>query len=208
MPFRYEAYNREAQLVRGTIDVETREAAEQSLWEGDLTILALRQVGKPFLLHEQLPSVFGVRSQDVIAFANMLRRVAGYMERQKSAAAKVKGSLAYPVFVLCTAGIALYILMAVALPNLIGLFKEFKADLPHSPRDRCGRVRRLLRQGVPTLTSPPGGAIATDSGNKTSFTISAASQAAGAYTVYFYDDDNKSIAASSGSVTYQKLTCP
>jgi hypothetical protein len=54
----------------------------------------------------------------------------------------------------------------------------------------------------PTKTSPPAGALASNSGNKTSFSATTASQPAGTYTVYFFAGNSE--AASSGTVTYMK----
>ncbi|MBI4322146.1 MAG: type II secretion system F family protein [Chloroflexi bacterium] len=229
MPFRYEAYNREGQRVRGTLEVESEQAAEQLLWDKDLSIIDISKVGRPFSLHEQLPSVFGVRTDDVISFANqmaflieaginiyaalqmmrdqttkpafrevlaqvvkdigegftfsealgrhptafsllfvrlikvgeetgridaMLRKVAGYMERRRAANAKVKSSLGYPLFVVVMAGISMYILLTLALPNLVSLFKEFGADMPLPTRiviggaNFAGQYGRLMGLGL------------------------------------------------------------
>jgi len=54
----------------------------------------------------------------------------------------------------------------------------------------------------PVKLSPPAGALATNTGNKTSFAATTASQPAGTYTVYFFT--NTSEGASTGTVTYMK----
>ncbi|MBI2862962.1 MAG: type II secretion system F family protein [Chloroflexi bacterium] len=205
MAYRYEAFDRQGQLVRGVVAVDSEAAAEQFLWENELTIVALKKAAKPFAWHEQFPSLFGVKDKDVISlcgqlafliraginiytalqlikeqttkpalrdvlaaiiddvsqgstlsdacarhpsafpviFTRMLRvgeetgradialeRIGAYLERRRSAMQKVKSALTYPTFVIATAGIAMYILMTIALPNMVGLFKEFKAEMP------------------------------------------------------------------------------
>ena len=226
MSFRYEAYNREGKRIRGLLEADSEEAAERHLWDSDLTIVDLKKVGKPFSLHAQLPSLFGVRDKDVIDFANqlaflieaginiytslqmirdqttkpafravlssvvddivrgstlsdacdrhpegfpilfvrlikvgeetgrldaMLRKAAGYMERRRVAMAKAKSSLAYPAFVMVMAGVAMYILMAVALPSLMGLFREFRANPPLTTRILIGTVGFTSTWGLPIL---------------------------------------------------------
>ncbi|MDO8670886.1 MAG: type II secretion system F family protein, partial [Dehalococcoidia bacterium] len=205
MPYNYEAYDRQGQLVRGVAAADSEQAAEQFLWDNDLTIVALKKARKPIVWHEQVPSLFGVKEKDIIALANQLAflvraginiytalqliqeqstkaalkailaeiiedigegatlseacarhpsafpviftrmlkvgedtgradtaldNVAAYLQRRKAAMGKVTSALTYPAFVLLTAGIAMYIMMVVALPNMMGLFKEFGAELP------------------------------------------------------------------------------
>ncbi|MDO8689414.1 MAG: type II secretion system F family protein [Dehalococcoidia bacterium] len=205
MPFRYEAYNREGQPLSGVLPVDSEDAAERLLWGSDLTIVKLKKASKPFVLHEQLPTLFGVKPKDIIDFANRLaflvraginlytalqllrdqtrrpalraalssvvedvgqgatlsgacgkypaafpvlfvrmirvgeetghldlalEKVAAYMERQRAAMQKVAAAMTYPLFVMAVAGIAMVILITVALPNLLGLFNEFNAQLP------------------------------------------------------------------------------
>ncbi len=54
----------------------------------------------------------------------------------------------------------------------------------------------------PTKTSPPSGALVTNSGTRNNFTLTTSSLPAGQYTVYFFT--NTALAASNGQVTYMK----
>ncbi|MBM3156624.1 MAG: type II secretion system F family protein [Chloroflexi bacterium] len=60
----------------------------------------------------------------------VLRQVAEYMEKEKTAVKKLTRTFIYPAFVLVVAMGVIVILVNFTLPPLMGLFSEFKADLP------------------------------------------------------------------------------
>ena len=63
-----------------------------------------------------------------------LRQLADYEERIQVTLAKVRGAMAYPLFVLVLAAFVVAILVRVALPPMVRLFEEFSADLPWPTR--------------------------------------------------------------------------
>jgi len=63
-----------------------------------------------------------------------LRQLADYEERIQITLAKVRGAMAYPLFVLTLAVFVVAILVKVALPPMVRLFEEFSAELPWPTR--------------------------------------------------------------------------
>lgn len=68
--------------------------------------------------------------EEVGNLSQVLRDTSGHMERDEATAAKVKRSLAYPMFVMILAAGAIVVMMAVVVPALTTMFDEFNADLP------------------------------------------------------------------------------
>jgi type IV pilus assembly protein PilC len=63
-----------------------------------------------------------------------MRQLADYEERIQVTLAKVRGAMAYPLFVLLLAIFVVAILVKVALPPMVRLFEEFSAELPWPTR--------------------------------------------------------------------------
>jgi type IV pilus assembly protein PilC len=68
--------------------------------------------------------------EEVGNLADVLKDTAGHMEREEATKAKVKRSLAYPVFVMVLAVCAVAVMMAFVVPAITMMFDEFRADLP------------------------------------------------------------------------------
>lgn len=64
----------------------------------------------------------------------ILRQLADYLERQEATASKVKTAMIYPILVLGMAIAVVTVLMMVALPPLVGMFKTFRTGLPVTTR--------------------------------------------------------------------------
>jgi len=60
----------------------------------------------------------------------ILRQLADYMERQEAAAAKVRMAMVYPALILVVSIAVVTVLMTVALPPLVGMFKGLGVKLP------------------------------------------------------------------------------
>ncbi len=61
---------------------------------------------------------------------NVLRRVASHIEKEQAIVKRVRGAMAYPIFIMILAAVVVGILVTTALPPLINLFGEFNAQLP------------------------------------------------------------------------------
>ena len=73
MVYKYRAYSSSKQIVQGTIDAPTDSLAEGALYRaGYERVLSLEQVTPGLSLEELVPSVFGVRSRDLIDFSTGL----------------------------------------------------------------------------------------------------------------------------------------
>jgi type IV pilus assembly protein PilC len=65
---------------------------------------------------------------------DVLRRLAGYMEREEALVRKLRDALAYPVFVLIVAVLVVVLMLTVAFPPMVSLFESFGAELPWTTR--------------------------------------------------------------------------
>jgi type IV pilus assembly protein PilC len=73
MAYRYSAYTIDKRIVQGTIDAASERMAEEALYRaGYHRVLKLREISSGLDLSRWLPSIFGVKSQDVIDFSRQL----------------------------------------------------------------------------------------------------------------------------------------
>lgn len=64
----------------------------------------------------------------------VLRQLTIYMEKEETVKDKVRGAMAYPIFVTIIAVVAVIIMLTMVMPAMQKLFKEFKGELPLSTR--------------------------------------------------------------------------
>ena len=70
MVYNYRAYNLDKRIVQGTIDATSEIMAEEALYQaGYHRILSLREVRPRPSLERLIPTLFGVKNQDVIDFS-------------------------------------------------------------------------------------------------------------------------------------------
>ncbi len=75
--------------------------------------------------------VFLLRTgEEVGNLSGVLKDIATHMERDEATAKKVKGSLAYPAFVMLLAVGAVFIMLTFVVPAITSMFKEFGSKLP------------------------------------------------------------------------------
>ncbi|MGD0795347.1 MAG: type II secretion system F family protein [Dehalococcoidales bacterium] len=73
MTYKYTAYTTGKKIVQGTLEVASESLAEGALYRaGYERVLSLKEVTPGFSLEKLLPSFFGVKTQEVIDFANQL----------------------------------------------------------------------------------------------------------------------------------------
>ncbi len=73
MTYKYTAYSMDKKIIHGTLEVASESIAEGALYRaGYEHILSLREVTPGLSLERLLPSLFGVKTQEVIDFANQL----------------------------------------------------------------------------------------------------------------------------------------
>jgi len=73
MTYKYTAYSIDKKIVHGTLEVASESVAEGTLYRaGYEHILSLKEVTPGLSLERLLPSLFGVKTQEVIDFANQL----------------------------------------------------------------------------------------------------------------------------------------
>jgi type IV pilus assembly protein PilC len=68
--------------------------------------------------------------EEVGNLSQVLKEIAIHMERDEATRKKVRGSLAYPAFVMLLAVGAIFIMLTFVVPALTTMFKEFGSDLP------------------------------------------------------------------------------
>jgi type IV pilus assembly protein PilC len=83
------------------------------------------------------PRVFNNLSSAIImagdtsgSLADSLQRLAEYYDSKDKLSRKVKGALAYPIFVLCFIMVVIVVLMTLIIPRFTQMFKEFNGTLP------------------------------------------------------------------------------
>lgn len=73
MAYRYTAYTLDKKIVQGTIEAASESMAEEALYRtGCHSVLSLKEVPPSLGLERLLPSLFGVKSQEVIDFTRQL----------------------------------------------------------------------------------------------------------------------------------------
>ncbi|MDO8530902.1 MAG: type II secretion system F family protein [Dehalococcoidia bacterium] len=77
MQYKYEAVSPAGESVRGTIEAESEAIAEERLWESNLTVVRLKVHRPPMTLDEAVPTLFGVKREDVI---NLSRQLASLLD--------------------------------------------------------------------------------------------------------------------------------
>ncbi len=68
--------------------------------------------------------------EEVGNLSQVLKEISTHMERDEATAKKVKGSLAYPAFVMLLAVGAVFIMLTFVIPAITSMFKEFGSKLP------------------------------------------------------------------------------
>ena len=73
MAYQYTAYTLDKQITKGTINATSERMAEEALYQaGYQRILNLKEVHPRLRLEQLLPTLFGIKTQDVIDFSNQL----------------------------------------------------------------------------------------------------------------------------------------
>lgn len=72
--------------------------------------------------------------EEVGNLSQVLKDIANHMEKDEATARKVRGSLAYPAFVMLLAVGAIVIMLAFVVPAITSMFKEFGGKLPPMTR--------------------------------------------------------------------------
>ena len=73
MAYKYKAYTSDKKIVQGTIEVTSENLAEGALYRaGYQHILSLQEIPPGLSLERLIPTLFGVKTQEVIDFANQL----------------------------------------------------------------------------------------------------------------------------------------
>ena len=72
MAYKYVAYDTEGKVVKGTVDTPNEALAKEALERRRYSVLHLRPARQLPSLRRQIPTLFGVKAQDVITFARLL----------------------------------------------------------------------------------------------------------------------------------------
>jgi len=98
MPYKYVAYTEDRRVVEGTIDVSTEGLAKEQLWQSGYRILSLKATRPVFNIHRSLPTLFGVKPRDVIAFSRQLATLVDRGINAFSALQVLRGQIRNPAF--------------------------------------------------------------------------------------------------------------
>ena len=72
MAYKYIAYDAKRQVVKGTVVVTSEDLAKEALQRSGYSLLSLKPAPRRLNLRRQLPTLYGVKAQDVIAFSRLL----------------------------------------------------------------------------------------------------------------------------------------
>ena len=72
--------------------------------------------------------------EEVGNLSQVLKDIATHMERDEATAKKIRGSLAYPAFVMLLSVGVVFVMLTFVVPALTSMFKEFGSDLPPMTR--------------------------------------------------------------------------
>jgi len=72
MEYKYVAYKPSGEMVKGIVEADSEQRAEEKLWKSEMTILTLKEKKTSTSLKEQLPSIFGVKRPDIVNFSRDL----------------------------------------------------------------------------------------------------------------------------------------
>jgi type IV pilus assembly protein PilC len=73
MAYRYKAYTMDKKIVQGTIEVSSESLAEGALYHaGYQRIISLKEIPPCTSLKSSIPTIFGVKTRDIIDFSNQL----------------------------------------------------------------------------------------------------------------------------------------
>ena len=75
MQYSYVGYKPSGELVKGTVEADSVQKAEASLWKSEMTILTLKKKKASASFKEQLPAIYGVKRPDVVNFARDLQNL-------------------------------------------------------------------------------------------------------------------------------------
>lgn len=103
----------------------------EDVQEGDSLSEALRKHPQVF------PSIYCRMIEVGERMGNMeavLRHVATYMEKREALTRKLRGAMAYPMFIILLAIGVTFIMMTFTLPAIMGLLGEFNVELPITTR--------------------------------------------------------------------------
>ena len=77
MEYSYVGYGHGGEIVRGVVEADSEKNAEESLWKSELTILSLKKkrARTSLSLKEQLPSMFGVKTTEIVDFSRDLHHL-------------------------------------------------------------------------------------------------------------------------------------
>ena len=205
MRFKYVAYNSTGEETTGIVEADSQQRAEETLWRSNLTISRISKVASSLALDEILPTIFGVKRQDLVTFSRdmasllvsgipllqalrmlreqaekaslkrvlgdilnsleagnsfsqacakhpaifpplylrlveigeeigslelVFRQITSHYEKELALQARIRSALTYPIMVIVLAVASLLIMVNFVLPAMMGLFTEFKAELP------------------------------------------------------------------------------
>src|SRR6058998_866435 len=72
MLYEYVAYTGAGESVHGTAEATSAGEIENMLWQNDYYIVQIRRATAPINWREQLPTLFGVKPQEVILFTRQM----------------------------------------------------------------------------------------------------------------------------------------
>lgn len=77
MSYKYVAYKEDGTVLKGTVDATTEGLAKESIQRSGYKLLSLKATRPALSIQRSLPTIFGVKANDVIAFSRQLATMVG-----------------------------------------------------------------------------------------------------------------------------------
>lgn len=72
MKFSYVGRTPAGKTIKGIVEAETEEKAQDTLWKSEITIISLKQKKGGMSMQEMLPTLYGVKQQEIVTFTRDL----------------------------------------------------------------------------------------------------------------------------------------
>ncbi len=72
MKFSYVGRNPAGKTIKGIVEADTEEKAQETLWKSEITIISLKQKKGGMSMQEMLPTLYGVKRQEIVTFTRDL----------------------------------------------------------------------------------------------------------------------------------------
>ena len=157
MPYKYKAYTIDKKVVQGRLDVATESLAEGALYRaGYQRIISLEEVPPPANIETLIPTLFGVKSQEVVDFSGQLATLIESGVSIITALNLLQGQAARPAMKRIIESLAEEIQGGNSLSQALGQYPQAFSDTYRQviqASEQAGKLETGLRQAAGYMES-------------------------------------------------------